>query len=215
MPDLPVMLRISGRRCVVIGGGRVARRRAAALLDAGGDVTVIAPTIDPDLVSLKVKLEQRPYRNGDLAGAVLVVVATDDPAVNRLAADEARRVGVLVNRADDPESGDISIPAHAHHGPITLAVHTSGGSATASALIRRQMSDALDPDWPRLIELVSPYRSKVQAGFKDTAQRTARLARLADADALAVLKRDGTQALLARCEDLLKSPISQNLDDPA
>jgi len=215
MPDLPVMLKIAGRRCVILGGGRVALRRAVALLDAKALVTVIAPDIGEELASLPVTLERRPYREGDLsgagavAGAVLVVIATDNAQVNRAAAEEARRVGVLVNRADDPEAGDLSIPAHAHHGPVTLAVHTGGASATASAIIRRQLSEALDPDWPRLLELVAPYRSRLQSVIADPRERTARLARLADLDALATLKTSGPQALLQRCEKLL-TPDTHN-----
>lgn len=209
MPDLPVMLKIAGRRCVILGGGRVALRRATALLDAKALVTVIAPDIGTELASLPVALERRPYREGDIAGAVLVVIATDNAPVNRAAAEEARRAGVLVNRADDPEAGDLSIPAHAHHGSVTLAVHTGGASATASAIIRRQLSEALDPDWPRLLELVAPYRPRIQAVVADPRERSARLARLADLDALTTLKTSGPQALLQRCEELL-TPDTHN-----
>jgi precorrin-2 dehydrogenase/sirohydrochlorin ferrochelatase len=162
MPDLPVMLRIEGKRCVIVGGGPVARRRAAALLEAGGRVTVVAPQIDPDLAAMSVTVERRAYRETDLDGAFLVVVATGDDAVNAAIGEDARRRGVLVNRADEPTEGDFTVPAHARHGPITLAVHTGGVSAGAGAAIRRELSAALDPAWPRLLELVAPFRSRIQ-----------------------------------------------------
>lgn len=137
-----------------------------------------------------------------------MVIATNDGATNARIARDARDAGVLANRADAPDAGDLSIPAHAHHGPITLAVHTGGISAAAAAAIRRELSGAMDADWPRLLELVAPYRSKIQAAFTDGSHRTDRLTRLADADAMDTLKQHGPDALLARCESLLNPHIA-------
>ncbi|MFA9479066.1 bifunctional precorrin-2 dehydrogenase/sirohydrochlorin ferrochelatase [Phycisphaerales bacterium AB-hyl4] len=207
MPShLPIMLKLSGRRCVIVGGGPVALRRAQAMLDCDADVTVIAPQIDDALAALPdLIVHQRPYEPGDLADAVLVVVATDDPAVNDRVARDADERGVLVNRADDPAAGDVAIPAHAHHGPITLAVYTAGRSASAAATIRRSLSDQLDPDWPRLLEAVGLYREQIQARVADPAERHARLRRLTDADAMAILKAQGVDALHARCRAIVQN----------
>ena len=89
MPDLSVILRVQGRRCVVVGGGPVARRRTESLLQADALITVIAPQVEQRLECLSVQIERRPYREGDLEGAILAVVATDDPAVNEKVADDA------------------------------------------------------------------------------------------------------------------------------
>jgi len=196
MPSLPVMLDIQGKRCVILGGGPVALRRARALLLAGGDVAVIAPTIGPELSALPINRLERPYQHGDLDGAWLVIIASNDPQVNEAAAREAKQSNVLVNRADDPDSGDFTVPAHAHHGPITLAVHTDGTSASAAATIRRRLSDALDPDWPRLLAHAADYRAIIQQRFDDPGQRRERLMKLADPAAMAILKDQGDQALL-------------------
>lgn len=196
MPPLPVMLNLQGKRCVVVGGGPVALRRAGALLDSGGAVTVIAPVVEPELDALPIELHRRPYQAGDLSGAFVVVIATDDPKVNEAVARDAHAAGVLVNRADNPDAGDFTIPAHAHHGPITLAVHTGGASASASATIRKTLSDALDPDWPRLVELAAGFRPIIQQRYPDPAQRRERLMKLADPQAMAILKGRGKDALL-------------------
>lgn len=196
MPRLPVMLDIQGKCCVVVGGGPVALRRAQALLQAGGEVTVIAPTLGPELSALPLERLERPYQHGDLNGAWLVIIASSDPGVNEAVARDAREAGVLVNRADDPEAGDFTVPAHAHHGQVTLAVHTGGVSAAAAAAIRRELSDALDPDWPVLIEQAAAFRSIIQEGFTDPDERRRRLLKLADPQALAILKERGEAALL-------------------
>ncbi len=190
------MLDIQGKRCVIIGGGPVALRRARALLAAGGEVTVISPAIGPELSALALDRLERPYRHGDLKNARLVIIASNNPKVNQMAAREAELAGVLVNRADGLGAGDFTVPAHERHGPVTLAVDTGGTSASAAAAIRRALSDALDPDWPRLIELASPFRSILRERFADVDQRHARLKRLADPQAMALLKDQGEEAVL-------------------
>ena len=205
MPPLPVMLNLSGKRCVIVGGGPVAVRRAKALQEAGAAVTVIAPNIEPGLTAPPLELHHRPYQAGDLAGAFIVVIATDDPGVNEAIARDAQTAGVLVNRADNPDAGDFTVPAHAHHGPITLAVHTGGASASASATIRRQLSDALDPDWPKLIKLAAGFRPVIQQHYADPARRRERLMKLADTQAMAILKGRGEDALLDYYRELAET----------
>jgi precorrin-2 dehydrogenase/sirohydrochlorin ferrochelatase len=194
------MLRVAGRRCVVIGGGRVAARRARALLDAGAAVSVIAPRVSNEIEALDVVVTRRRYERQDLEDAMLVVVATDDPGVNQAVGDEARAAGVLVNRADEPAAGDFTVPAHARHGPVTLAVHTGGASAAAAAAIRRELSAALDPDWPRLLETVAPFRAAVQALKLEADARRGRLERLVSTEAMRTLKAEGRDAFRRYCE---------------
>ena len=206
MADLPVMLKVAGRRCVVVGGGPTAVRRAASLRAAGARVTLIAPRVETGADLAETLLLQRAYQPGDLHEAFLVVIATDQREVNEQAAREAQQVGALVNRADDPDSGDLTIPAHAQHGAVTLAVHTGGISAAAAAAIRRELSDALDPDWPRLLEIAAPFRARIQEHYPDSQERQRMLIRLTDEQAWTVLKQQGPDALEQHLRTLLPSP---------
>ena len=210
MPDLPIMLRIRGHRCVIVGGGGVAYRRALALLQSGARVTVIAPDISDELMALPVTLEQRSYKRGDLSEAFLVVVASNDAAVNEAVAMDANADGVLTNRPDDPEAGDLLIPAYSHHGPITLAVSTSGISASAAATIRRDLAAHLDPSWATLLDLVAPFRAAILDRFDDPRQRQARLVQLTNPTAMALLKQYGPAAVLRHCRRLITT-----VDEPA
>ena len=187
---------------MVVGGGPVARRRTESLLQADALITVIAPQVEQRLECLSVQIERRPYREGDLEGAILDVVATDDPAVNEKVADDAATAGILINRADEPCSGQIIMPAYVHRGPVTLSVHTGGISAAAAATILGQLSDALDPDWPRLLEIVAPYRRLIQQRVHEPRQRQDCLKQLTGPDAVETLKQQGTEALKRFCEDL-------------
>jgi precorrin-2 dehydrogenase/sirohydrochlorin ferrochelatase len=212
-PALPIMLRIAGRRCVVLGGGAVAERRARSLLEAGGRVTVIAPEITDGLAALGIERQARGYARGDLAGAALVVIATGDPAINDAAAAEARREGCLINRADATEAGDFAVPAHARHGPVTIAVDIHGISAAAAAAIRRSLSASLDPAWPRLLALAGPYRQRVQQAVSDPEQRQTLLRRLTDEEAMNILKDQGETALARHLAAIATAPTRDAPED--
>ena len=204
MPDLPVMLRISGKKAVIVGGGSVALRRAAALTACGADVTVIAPHVDEEIQKLAVHIDRRPYHDGDLEGARLVVIATDDPQVNEAAHREADRVGALVNRTDAPDRGDLAVMAHDRRGAVTVAVATDGISAKAAATIRDELLVELDQDWVRLLEAVAPFRGLLQERVKDLGRRRAALMKLADVESVALLKESGVEALRARCQAIVR-----------
>jgi precorrin-2 dehydrogenase/sirohydrochlorin ferrochelatase len=204
MPDLPVMLRLAGRRVLIVGGGNVARRRVEAVLLCGAEVTVVAPQVDRAIERMDVTIEPRSYQPEDVRGMALVITAADDPQVNEAAARDAAAEGCLINRADSAEQGDLAIPAHRHIGPLTLAVHSGGISATAAALIRDELLDRLDADWLALLEAVAPLREEGRLAIDDTTVRQALFRRMTDADALALLKREGRAALIDHCRTLME-----------
>ncbi|WP_369132482.1 uroporphyrinogen-III C-methyltransferase [Modestobacter sp. I12A-02662] len=126
----PVGLRLSGRRVVVVGGGQVAHRRVAGLLEAGADITVVSPQVTPALEALvgprAVTWHARRYADGDLAGAWYAVAATDDPAVNASVAAEAERSRVFCARADDRAASSVWTPAVGRQGDLVVGVHGGG-----------------------------------------------------------------------------------------
>src|SRR5215468_4470832 len=138
----PLMLDLTGRPVVVVGGGRVALRRAEGLLAAGALVYVIAPEVDPALAGLEVTVSRREYRDGDLAGAWLAHAATGDPAVNARVADDAQRSRIWCVRADDAAASAAWTPSVARDGEITVAV-TAGGDPERAKRLRAAIAFAL------------------------------------------------------------------------
>ena len=138
----PLMLDLTGRRVVVVGGGPVALRRAQALLAAGAQVHVIAPRVDPALAGQPVTVSRRRHRDGDLAGAWLAHAATDDPAVNAAVAADAERERIWCVRADDAARSRAWTPAVARHGDLTVAV-TAGGDPRRAQRLRAAIALAL------------------------------------------------------------------------
>ena len=192
---LAVMLRLSGRRCVVVGGGATGRRRAEALREAGAEVVLIDPAGGEDAETPGLERWRRGYEPGDLAGAFLVVIATDDAAVNERVAGEASSRGVLINRADEPGSGDVTVMAQRRLGPLTVAVDSGQSSASAAGAIRDEAVAGVDAVWPGLLAEARPWRAKIQASTSDPGERRAKLRRLTDASARRILKDHGAAAL--------------------
>ena len=142
----PVVLRLEGRRCLVVGGGPVAARRTLGLLAAGGSVTLVAPELSDALVDLTadppatLRAERRPYRPGEAAEYDLVLTATGVDEVDRAVLRDARGAGVLANSAAGADRGDFLLPAVHRDGPVTVAVSTGGTAPALARWLRTQIA---------------------------------------------------------------------------
>jgi len=167
-PLYPVNLVLAGRRCLVVGGGRVARQKVAGLLEADADVTVIAPEIDDAIVETGVACQRRPYRSPEAGDYRLVIAATGDPAVNRQVFADGEAAGVWVNSADDPASCSFILPARIRRGRLLVTVATGGHSPAVSAWLRDRLAGELGPEYDALIAVLGEVRREVQAGGRGT-----------------------------------------------
>jgi precorrin-2 dehydrogenase / sirohydrochlorin ferrochelatase len=163
----PAFLRLVGRRCVVIGGGRVGERKALALAAAGAVVTVIAPSVGEALRDAADRgtlcVELREYRSGDIGGALLAIAATDRPELNARVVADARTANVFVNSVDDPETGDFTVPATVRRGGVTVAISTGGKSPAFARHLREALEEWLTADRVALLELLSEVRRELIA----------------------------------------------------
>jgi precorrin-2 dehydrogenase/sirohydrochlorin ferrochelatase len=127
-------------------------------------VTVVSPVLvpPPDLAS-RAAWKPREYRAGDVARTWLVLVTTDDRAVNAEVAAEARRRGVWVNCADDPAHCDFALPAVLRRGLLTVAVSTGGTSPAMARLLREEIGRRLPADWGAVADLVAGVRRDLRA----------------------------------------------------
>jgi precorrin-2 dehydrogenase/sirohydrochlorin ferrochelatase len=137
----PIFLDLRNRLAVVVGGGRVASRKAAGLMAAGARVRVIAPRLSARLKAHET--ERRPYRPGDLKGAVLAFAATGDRTVNRAVAMEARRRRIPVNVADSLEECTFLVPARVTRGDWQIAISSGGRNPKLTKQMRRWLQAAL------------------------------------------------------------------------
>jgi uroporphyrin-III C-methyltransferase/precorrin-2 dehydrogenase/sirohydrochlorin ferrochelatase len=146
MTGYPLLLQVRGRRALVVGAGPVATRRARALVEAGGDVVVVAPDGTAEMATLPVTWHRRPYADGDVVGAWLVHTATDDPAVNAAVSAAAERSGVWCVRADDAERSSAWVPAVLRAEGLVVAVNAGRDPRRARAVrdaLARMLPDVL------------------------------------------------------------------------
>lgn len=158
----PVVLRVGGRRVLVVGGGPVASRKAQALVARGARVVVVAPDVADDIAALPgVEVHRRPYDTADLEGARFVIVATDDPVTQQRVHDEAEGANVWVNAADDPDRCTVVLPAVARRGRVIVAVSTQGASPALASRLRDQLAAALPEDIEQVAETLAAERAAV------------------------------------------------------
>jgi siroheme synthase-like protein len=167
-PDYyPIFLDLTGRRCLVVGGGSVAEGKVRGLLAAQADVTVVAPGLTPALKALvttgEILHREGEYAAGDLEGAELCFVATDDGAINANVAADARARGVWVNAADDPANCDFILPGVVRSGSVVLAASTGGSSPALARRLREDLTAFLDEGYGPLGDLLATVRAEVRA----------------------------------------------------
>ena len=198
MKSYPInLVKLEERRCVVVGGGDVARRKIESLLDAGArQVVVISPCLGDGLAELRrrgrIQHLARGYRPGDLKGAFVVIATTDDPEVNEAVSQEAEANGILVNVADDPDHCNFIVPSTLRRGDLVIGLSTGGQSPALAASLRRQLEQAFGSEYAAFLELAGDLRRRVAHELPASA-RARFWYDLAGSPALALL-RDGQQA---------------------
>ncbi|MFZ5776024.1 MAG: precorrin-2 dehydrogenase/sirohydrochlorin ferrochelatase family protein [Thermodesulfobacteriota bacterium] len=180
----PICLSIAGRRCIVIGGGRVGERKALALLAHGAKVRVISPELSRCLAALaeagQVEWLARAYQPGDLADAFLVIAATDDTAVQEAVHAEAEAANLLLNVADVPKWCNFILPATARRGDLAISVSTAGKSPALAKQLRQELEGRFGPEYAAVLEILGALREVVLAEGRPHAENKKRFARLAD-----------------------------------
>lgn len=160
----PVALELSGRRCVVTGGGQEAERKARALLEAEADIVVIAPRVSDGLADLVRRREithiARRYQQGDLGGAFLVIAADSDRATRAEVFAEAEAERVLCNAVDDVEHCHFAVPSIVRRGELLLAISTGGRAPALAKRLRRRLTAQFGWQWEALVDVLGDIRAE-------------------------------------------------------
>jgi siroheme synthase-like protein len=163
----PVNLVVAGRRCVVVGAGRIAARKIDALLAAGAEVHVIAPVIGREVRAGAdaglLTVAEREFSPTDLDGAWLATTATGIPAVDHAVfeAGEARRI--WVNSADDPANCSFTLTSVVRQGDLVVTIGTGGRSPALATWLRRRFGEELGPEYATLLDVLSEAREELRA----------------------------------------------------
>jgi len=182
---------LEDKRCVVVGGGAVAARKAARLIAGGARPVVISPTIQPDLAAMQTagQIERIPrgYHSGDLEDAFLVIAATDDPALNRQVWEAVCREGILVNVVDSPPMCNFFTPAVVQRGDFVVSISTGGNTPALASRLRRELENRFGQEYAVLAAWCSSIRPVMLEVFPDPEERKAQWYALVDSPVLALL----------------------------
>ena len=201
----PIFLDLSGAHCVVVGGGEVAARKARGLAETGARVTAVAPDFCSQFDALAgVDRLRRPYEASVLAGARVVIAATDDMATNDTVRRDAHAAGALVNVVDQPARCDFIVPATVVQGDLVLAVSTGGASPALAARVRRELEDAYPQVYAEFVALLREVREEVLGTVDTPARRKTIFARLAGHEFLASLVAEGPTTTLKRMRQFIR-----------
>jgi siroheme synthase-like protein len=160
-------LRLTGRRCVVVGGGEVGLEKVEGLLACEADVTLVAPEAHPELVQLalegSIRWHQRPYASEDLDGALIVIAATGETEVNIQVFEDAERQAMLVNVVDVPPLCNFILPAIVRCGPLAIAISTAGASPALAKRMKREIGELFGEPYANLALLLNEARGWAKA----------------------------------------------------
>lgn len=162
MKFYPVNINIENKKCVVVGGGKIAYDKIVGLLEAGAQIDVIAPKICPQLENLsdKVNIIRENYSAEKITSGVILIAATNNSELNAQIASDARAKNFWVNIVDDISS-DFIVPSRIRRGDFLIAISTAGSSPAFSKFVRKMLESELDENFGAAVEVISKYRQEV------------------------------------------------------
>ncbi len=203
----PIWLDIQGRRCVVVGGGKVAERKVAFLVKCRAEVVLISPDITPVIKSFsdqgEINVYLREYVEGDLKGAWLVFAATGEAQLNQEVAVSCRSLDIPVNVVDAPEAGSFVLPAVLRRGSLNIGVSTEGKSPLLAQKLRDALAEAIGPEYGEFVEWLGEQRKSIQSTEGDIEKR-----RLAYEEVLECLAFDFEGPRAGEYKERIKACIS-------
>jgi precorrin-2 dehydrogenase/sirohydrochlorin ferrochelatase len=201
----PAFLDLSGKKCIVVGGGAVAERKVRSLCAAGASVSVISPQISLRLARLAangtVRHIDREYRRGDLRGAFLVIAATSDAAENERV---ARDTTGLANVADQPGLGNFIVPALVERGQLMLAVSTMGLSPALAKTVRKELESRYPASVAAYLAFIGRMRRKVLDGIPSPRKRAQFFRKITSGEMLDRVRKFGCRAAAAEVQNLFR-----------
>ncbi|MBL0514633.1 siroheme synthase CysG [Aeromonas media] len=200
MDYLPIFCRLDNKPVLLVGGGEVAERKARLLLDAGAQLTVVAPDLDPELAELaangSIEWLAGEFAPAQLAGKWLVVAATDRREVNALVYQSANQARIFANVVDDPTRSSFIMPSIIDRSPLMVAISSGGKAPVLARLLREKLEALLPQHLGAVAAFAGSLRERVKARFATMGERRRFWERLLGADRLgqALARGDGASA---------------------
>ncbi|WDO02025.1 siroheme synthase CysG [Aeromonas allosaccharophila] len=214
MDYLPIFCRLDNKPVLLVGGGEVAERKARLLLDAGAQLTVVAPKLDPELAELaasgSIEWLAGEFASEQLAGKWLVVAATDRREVNALVYQSANQARIFANVVDDPKRSSFIMPSIIDRSPLMVAISSGGKAPVLARLLREKLETLLPQHLGAVATFAGSLRDRVKARFATMGARRRFWERLLGADRLGQALARGDSASANQLADSLFADESQS-----
>jgi len=203
----PIYVQLYEQPCVVIGGGKIAEGKVEGLLAAGAKVTIVSPCLTSRLHTLveqnQITYIARMYQPGDLAGAFIVICATDQTEINHQVWQEASANRQLVNVVDDTPRCNFIAPATLRKGDLTVAISTGGKAPALAVRLKERLQEQIGTEYERFLELSGQLREPLAHHVPDFETRKKLWYELVDSDALELLSQGNESAAIEKISQVV------------
>lgn len=212
----PIYLtRLHEKKTVLIGGNHEAERKASELLEREAKLTVISPEVTSSLIKWSaagsINWISRDYKEGDLAGAFLVIVAEFEGDLNQRVYHEAEELGILVNVMDDIPHANFSFGSIVKRGPLTISVSTSGAAPTLAVRLRQRFEEEFGREYESFLTVMQKLRAPMSRHYTDFDQRKNLWYQLIDSNALDLFRENQTEKALDKITEIVGRKVMEEL----
>ena len=207
----PIYLNLDSKRCLVVGGGKVAERKVATLLEYEANVLLVSPDVTPVIDSWATQnliiWRRGDFQPEDLDNIFLVFIATGDNDVNKSITTLCREKGILVNAVDDPPNCDFYVPSILRRNSLCIAISTEGKSPLLAAKLRRELESIVTAEYGEWVEMLGRLREDIKKSNLDINERRKLFETLVYSDILELLKEGRNEKIeerIAQCMSCLR-----------
>lgn len=214
MTYYPILVDLTGRKVLVVGGGAVALRKIESLLECSAVVLLVSMDVDPALREYidagKVKYLGTRFNEEQIDDVFMVIAATDDSNLNRLVSRAAEERNILVNAVDQPDDCNFIVPAVVRKGDLLIAVSTSGRSPAMAAKIRKKLSGEFGIEYEYFLRMMGNIRKEVLAEGNSQEQNSRIFYELVESPVLEAIEKEDWERVSRLLSKILRRNITVN-----
>lgn len=205
----PIFINLDNKKCVIVGGGKVAERKAENLFAYGASITILSPSVTSKVQQWAneglLNWRKKEFEKADIDGAFMVFASTDNYELNQLIANICHENGIMINSADDPEKCTFHVPAIIRRDSLGIAISTEGKSPLLAKKLRTEFEALIGEEYAEFLDMLAEVRTRIQESVSDINIRKKILESIVYSDILEHLKSGENEKARERIEACISS----------